>query len=110
MIATLVYCMVYVPTLVTWPQVTLKKVVPSTSNRSWTLGRQQLDTHKKKSEKSIEKWLPEVAVYDQRVGTSTYFSPHLRVGFLFLALHLPLLLLLRLLLHPSSIRQHITSQ
>ena len=46
MIATLVYCMVYIPTLVTWPQVTLKKVVPSTSNRSWTLGRQQLDTHK----------------------------------------------------------------
>ena len=45
MIATLVYCMVYIPTLVTWPQVTLKKVVPSTSNRSWTLGRQQLDTH-----------------------------------------------------------------
>ena len=38
-------CMVYIPTLVTWPQVTLKKVVPSTSNRSWTLGRQQLDTH-----------------------------------------------------------------
>ena len=47
-------------------------------------------THtKKKSEKSIEKWLPEVAVYNQRVGTSTYFSPHLRVEFLFLALHLP---------------------
>ena len=45
MIATLVYCMVYIPTLVTWPQVALKKVVPSTSNRSWTLGRQQLDTH-----------------------------------------------------------------
>ena len=93
--------MVYIPTLVTWPQVTLKKVVPSTSNRSWTLGRQQLDTHKKKSEKSIEKWLREVAVYNQRVGTSTYFSPHLRVGFFFLALHLPLLLLL--LLRPSSV-------
>ena len=108
MVATLVYCMVYIPTLVTWPQVTLKKVVPSTSNRSWTLGRQQLDTHTQISEKSIEKWLREVAVYNQRVGTSTYFSPHLCVEFLFLALHLPLLLLL-LLLRPSSVRQHITS-
>ena len=59
------------------------------------------------------KWLREVAVYNQDVGTSTYFSPHLRVGFLFLVLHLPFLLfllfLLLLLLRPSPVRQHITS-
>ena len=64
-------------------------------------------THTQISEKSIEKWLREVAVYNQRVGTSTYFSPHLRVGFFFLALHLPLLLLLLLLLRPSA--HHIAS-
>ena len=45
MMATLVHCLVCMTTLITWPLTyPAKKVVPSTSNRSWTLGRQQLDT------------------------------------------------------------------